>query len=87
VVIVRCLYQVTGSRLCVILYNDHGGDGSLLLLQGVRLYFADWGYSTPQQKARAAAHHRIRSIDLNDFSCMCRVVLPPRYVSHVPHSP
>jgi hypothetical protein len=44
--------------------------------QNVQLYFADWGYSTPQQRDRALLNPRIRTLDLTDFACMCRALDP-----------
>ena len=53
------------------LYPDH---------QNVQLYFADWGYSTPQQRERALFNPRVRVIDLADFACMCRTFDPSKCV-------
>lgn len=46
--------------------------------QSVRLYFADWGYSTPEQRMRALYNPRVTVLDLADFSCMCRLLDPNR---------
>jgi hypothetical protein len=47
-------------------------------LQNVRLYFADWGFSSPAQRERALLNPRITVLDLADFSCMCRAMDPYR---------
>ena len=37
-----------------------------------RLYLADWGYNTPQERAAAAALPRVRLLGLRDFGELLR---------------
>lgn len=42
-------------------------DASLAAWQ---LYLVDWGYNTPDERARAAAHPRITVIDVKQFQML-----------------
>ncbi len=32
-----------------------------------QLYLVDWGYNTPEERARAAANERIKVVGVNEF--------------------